>query len=466
MKETQENEQELSRALKSRHVQLIAIGGTIGTGLFLGAGQSIHLAGPAILLVYMLTGLMCFLLMRSLGELLMSDLTQHSFIDFIKRYLGERTSFVVGWTYWISWITIAMAEITAAGLYVRFWFPTIPQWIPGFIILVLLLLLNLITVKAFGEAEFWFAIIKIVAIIALIVVGVVMVLLAVKTPAGHASFGNLVRDGGFFAKGAKGFMLSFQMVVFAFVGIEMVGMTASETADPRHVIPKAINEIPMRIILFYVGSLLVIMSIYPWSAVSPDSSPFVQVFENVGIKAAAGIINFVVLTAAASACNSSLFTTGRMLYSLTYGGKSHFAKRMSRLSKHQVPANALRFSTAIIAVAVVLNYLFPAGVFTFISSIATTCFLLIWGLIAVAHLRYRRQLKAKQLPLGDFAAPFMPWSDYFVIAFLVFVAVVMTMKLETLIALLGAVAWFIALFVIKTITTNRAAQQVGEINQD
>ena len=452
MAENQTDQQELSRSLKSRHVQLIALGGTIGTGLFLGAGQSIHLAGPAIILVYMLTGLMCFWLMRALGELLMSDLSQHSFIDFIDRYIGKRTGFVVGWTYWVSWITIAMAEITAAGLYFQFWFPKVPQWLPGFVILIVLLCLNLITVEAFGEAEFWFAIIKIVAIIALIVGGLAMIFLSIKTPVGHASFGNLFRDGGFFAKGAKGFVLSFQMVVFAFVGIEMVGMTASETANPHEVIPKAINEIPMRVILFYVGSLLVIMSIYPWSYVSPSSSPFVQVFQNVGIKAAAGIINFVVLTAAASACNSSLFTTGRMLYSLTYGGKSRFSKRMSKLSSHQVPANALRFSTLIIAIAVVLNFLFPAGVFTFISSVATTCFILIWGLIIVAHLRYRQAMKAQHLPLADFKMPFAPLTDYLVLIFLGFVAVVMLFKTETLIALIGAVAWFIFLFVAKSIS--------------
>ncbi|GAB6092357.1 amino acid permease [Furfurilactobacillus curtus] len=447
MAENQETTQQLSRALKSRHVQLIAIGGTIGTGLFLGAGESIHLAGPAILLVYTLTGLMCFFLMRALGELLMSDLSQHSFIDFIDRYIGERMGFVVGWTYWVSWITIAMAEITAAGLYFKFWFPSVPQWVPGFVILIVLLGLNLITVEAFGETEFWFAIIKIAAIVALIGIGLVMVFLSVKTPAGHASFANLVRNGGFFAKGAKGFMLSFQMVVFAFVGIEMVGLTASETANPREVIPKAINDIPMRIIIFYVGALLVIMSIYPWSAVSPDSSPFVQVFQNVGIKAAAGIINFVVLTAAASACNSSLFTTGRMLYSLTFDGTSRFSKRMSRLSKHQVPANALRFSTLVIAAAVVLNLLFPAGVFTLISSIATTCFLFIWSMIMVAHLRYRKELKQRQQSVAAFHLIGAPFTDYLVIGFLVFVAIVMLFKFETLVALVGAGMWLIALYI-------------------
>lgn len=446
MKKSQSNEtQEFSRGLQSRHVQLIALGGTIGTGLFLGAGQSIHLAGPAILLAYLVTGVMCFLLMRALGELLLSDLDAHSYIDFIKRYLGDNMSFVAGWTYWVCWITIAMAEITAAGQYMQFWFPHLPQWVIGVVLLGVLLTLNSVTVSAFGETEFWFAIIKVVAIIALILAGAYMVAVHFPTPAGHASVANLT-TGHFFANGAKGFFLSFQMVLFSFVGIEMVGMTASETANPRKVIPKAINEIPMRIILFYLGSLLALMCIYPWTAVSPTSSPFVQVFKNVGIQSAAAVINFVVLTAAASACNSSLFTTGRMLFSLTYQGKGAFSRRMGTLSHAQVPVHALRFSTLVIAISVGLNFIIPGHVFAFVSSIATTCFLFIWGAIVVAHLKYKKQQLAKGLTT-DFKMPFFPWSDYFILAFLAMVAIILLFRTDTLIALMGSVAWLVALSV-------------------
>ncbi|WP_412936774.1 amino acid permease [Lactiplantibacillus plantarum] len=451
---TKENSQpateQLSRGLKSRHVQLIAIGGTIGTGLFLGAGQSIHLAGPAILIAYLVTGLVCFLLMRALGELLLSDLHTHSYIDFIKQYLGDKTGFVAGWTYWVCWITIAMAEITAAGEYMQFWWPKLPQWLPGLIILILLLGLNSINVSAFGETEFWFAIIKIAAILALIAVGIGMVLFSVKTPVGHASLTNLVSYGGFMPHGIKGLVLSFQMVLFSFIGIEMVGMTASETADPKTVIPKAINDIPVRIILFYVGSLFFLMCMYPWQYFSAAHSPFVQVFTNLGIRSAAAIINFVVLTAAASSCNSALFSTGRMLFSLTYDGKSKFAKRMGTLSTRQVPRNALWFSTLVIGLSVILNLLMPGKVFSLIASVSTTCFIFIWGAIVVAHIKYRRQ--AGSQAKVKFRMPLFPLSDYFILVFLAFIAVVLCLKFETLIALLVSAVWVVGLYIVKIVS--------------
>ena len=460
---TKENSQpateQLSRGLKSRHVQLIAIGGTIGTGLFLGAGQSIHLAGPAILIAYLVTGLVCFLLMRALGELLLSDLHTHSYIDFIKQYLGDKTGFVAGWTYWVCWITIAMAEITAAGEYMQFWWPRLPQWLPGLIILILLLGLNSINVSAFGETEFWFAIIKIAAILALIAVGIGMVLFSVKTPVGHATLTNLVSYGGFMPHGIKGLVLSFQMVLFSFIGIEMVGMTASETADPKTVIPKAINDIPVRIILFYVGSLFFLMCMYPWQYFSAAHSPFVQVFTNLGIRSAAAIINFVVLTAAASSCNSALFSTGRMLFSLTYDGKSKFAKRMGTLSTRQVPRNALWFSTLVIGLSVILNLLMPGKVFSLIASVSTTCFIFIWGAIVVAHIKYRRQ--AGSQAKVKFRMPLFPLSDYFILVFLAFIAVVLCLKFETLIALLVSAVWVVGLYIVK-IVSDRIRQRTHD----
>lgn len=460
---TKENSQpateQLSRGLKSRHVQLIAIGGTIGTGLFLGAGQSIHLAGPAILIAYLVTGLVCFLLMRALGELLLSDLHTHSYIDFIKQYLGDKTGFVAGWTYWVCWITIAMAEITAAGEYMQFWWPRLPQWLPGLIILILLLGLNSINVSAFGETEFWFAIIKIAAILALIAVGIGMVLFSVKTPVGHASLTNLVSYGGFMPHGIKGLVLSFQMVLFSFIGIEMVGMTASETADPKTVIPKAINDIPVRIILFYVGSLFFLMCMYPWQYFSAAHSPFVQVFTNLGIRSAAAIINFVVLTAATSSCNSALFSTGRMLFSLTYDGKSKFAKRMGTLSTRQVPRNALWFSTLVIGLSVILNLLMPGKVFSLIASVSTTCFIFIWGAIVVAHIKYRRQ--AGSQAKVKFRMPLFPLSDYFILVFLAFIAVVLCLKFETLIALLVSAVWVVGLYIVK-IVSDRIRQRTHD----
>ncbi|MGG4439941.1 amino acid permease [Brevibacillus fortis] len=438
-------DQKLERGLKNRHVQLIAIGGAIGTGLFLGAGKSIHLAGPSILFAYLITGIICFLIMRSLGELLLSNLNYHSFVDFVKEYLGNMAAFVTGWTYWFCWISIAMADLTAVGLYTQYWFPDIPQWMPGLIALVVLLIMNLATVKLFGEMEFWFALVKVIAILALIFVGIFMIIKGFSTNAGASSFTNLWSHGGMFPNGFNGFLLSFQMVVFAFVGIELVGLTAGETEDPKRVIPKAINQIPIRILIFYVGALIVIMSIYPWNAINPLESPFVQVFAAIGIAAAAGIVNFVVLTSAASACNSAIFSTSRMVYSLAK--EKNAPVPLTKLTTNKVPANALLFSTVVILIAVVLNYVMPEGVFTLITSVSTVCFIFIWGITVICHLKYRKT-RPELAKANPFKMPLYPFANYLILAFLAFILVVLALAEDTRVALFITPVWFILLVAI------------------
>lgn len=434
----------MQRSLKSRHIQLMALGGTIGTGLFLGSGQAIHAAGPAILLAYLITGIICFFILRVLGELLMSDLHYRSFVDAIRVYLGPRVSFITGWAYWACWIALAMAEITAIGMYFQLWLPRCPQWIPGLLTLIVLLCINLITVSAFGELQFWFALIKILAIALLVAVGIVMMIIGVHTKGGDvASPVNLISHGGFFARGPKGFILSFQMVVFAFVGIEMVGMTAAEAQNPRQVIPRAINAIPFQILLFYVAALAVIMCIFPWNQLLPSKSPFVMVFHDIGFSGAASLINFVVITAAASACNSSLYTTGRMLAELTSTSHRPGIQRISHLSKNAVPALAVLISAGVIAIAAILNIVMPGGVFTVISSIATTSFLFIWATIALTHLRYLQSHPAKR----HFKVPGAPWTDYLILLFLAFVFVVLCLDKQTLGALIFTLIWFACLAV-------------------
>ncbi|WP_342512015.1 amino acid permease [Sporosarcina sp. FSL K6-1522] len=445
-------EQKLDRGLKNRHVQLIAIGGAIGTGLFLGSGKSIHLAGPSILFAYMITGVICFLIMRALGELLLSNLEYHSFVDFVQDYLGNMAAFITGWTYWFCWISIAMADLTAVGLYIQFWFPDVPQWMPALIALIILLLMNLATVKLFGEMEFWFALIKIIAIIALIVVGSYMVFKGFTTDAGTASFSNLWSHGGFFPNGMTGFILSFQMVVFAFAGVELVGLMAGETKDPEKVIPRAINNIPLRILIFYIGALVVIMSIYPWNAINPAESPFVRVFMAVGIAAAAGVVNFVVLTSAASACNSAVFSTSRMAYSLAKD--NHAPIPLAKLTVKKVPSNALFFSTAVILVAVVLNYIMPEGVFTLITSISTVCFIWIWGITVICHLKYRKT-RPELAKASKFKMPLFPVANYLILAFLAFILVVLGLAEDTRIALFFTPVWFIFLIVVYKIRTRK-----------
>lgn len=236
--------QQLARKLKRRHVQMIALGGAIGTGLFLGSGSAIKQAGPSILLAYAIGGFFCYLMMRTLGELLLSDTRLHSFLEFINRYLGKRFEFAIGWTYWLCWISLAMADLTASGIYIRYWFPWIPQWVTPLIIILILLVFNMLSVSAFGELEYWFSMIKVVAIIALIVTGAILIGSSAHVGGQTVSVTNLVSHGGFFPTGVQGFLMSFSLVIFAFTGIEMVGITAGEAENPEKELPRAINSLP------------------------------------------------------------------------------------------------------------------------------------------------------------------------------------------------------------------------------
>ncbi|MFC6206468.1 MULTISPECIES: amino acid permease [Levilactobacillus] len=439
------DDQQLSRSLKNRHIQLIAIGGAIGTGLFLGSGTAIHEAGPSIILSYLITGIICFFLMRSVGELLLSDTRLHSFIDFVGRYLGNRFEFVLGWTYWFCWISIAMADLTASGIYIRFWFPHFPQWATPLLIIVLLLLVNLANVDLFGEMESWFSMIKVVAILLLIVIGLYLIGTNFTTPNTVASFSNLYSHGGVFPTGIKGFMASFQMIVFAFVGIEMVGITAGETESPEKNLPKAVNSLPLRIGLFYIGSMIIIMSVYPWNKLAQTQSPFVQMFADIGINAAAGVVNFVVLTAALSACNSAIFTTSRTLWSLAKGHNA--SQRFKHVNKNHVPQNALLLSSAALLIVVVLNYVMPKDVFSLISGVATVSFLFVWSVLIITHLVYRRKNK-ESAEHNIFPAPFYPYADYIALAFYAIIFVILFFSSSMRLSLYVSVLWIICLFLI------------------
>ncbi|MBU7561765.1 amino acid permease [Weissella cibaria] len=436
MAQQEASQQKLERGLSSRHVEMIALGGTIGTGLFLGAGHSISTAGPAILLVYIITGLFMFWMMRALGELLLTDPDKPTFVGFVEKYLGKKAGFVIGWTYWIGWITIAMAELTAVGTYMKFWFPGIPVWIWEIIFLVALYGINVIAVSAFGETEFWFSMIKIVAIVAMIVAGIIMIVTHAKTSAGVTSLSNLWQHGVVAHHGHK-LLAAFQMVFFAFLGIEFVGMTAAEAKDPLTTIPKSINSIIIRILIFYVGALVAIMSIQPWTNYSASESPFVQVFSGIGITAAAGIINFVVLTAAASSLNSSLFTTGRMLFSLS-NGKGYVGK----LNRRYIPRNAINVSAVLIALAVLVNVFFPSNAFDLVTSVASAAFVVIYGVLVFAHLRYRQSADFKNSE-KRFLMPGAPFTDYLTLAFLFGIFMILLFTKSTMPTTLLALAWFV-----------------------
>ena len=436
-------QQELKRDLKNRHVQLIAIGGTIGTGLFLGSGKAIQLAGPSIIFAYLIVGIALFFVMRALGELLLSNAGYQSFTDFAADYIGPWAGYVTGWTYWFCWIMTAMADIIAVGVYVRYWFD-IPQWIPALVVLVILLGLNLLTVKLFGELEFWFALIKVITILALIGIGIILLIIGFQTDTGEVSVNNLWEYGGLFPNGISGFLLSFQLVVFAFVGVELVGVSAAETSNPQKNIPSAINKIPLRILFFYFGALFVILSINPWNQLNASSSPFVQVFSLVGIPIAAGIINFVVLTSAASACNSGLFSTSRILYNLSSHNEG--PAKLAKLNKNHVPSNALLTSAVVLSIGALLSKLIPETAFGIVTTISAICFIWVWSIILISHIRYRKtrpDLHEKSI----FKAPLTPFINYVVLALFAFILIIMLFADATRTALLCTPIWFLLLFI-------------------
>ena len=438
--EVAHEQQDLVRGLKDRHVQLIAIGGAIGVGLFLGSATGISRAGPGLVVAYAVGGIAIFFIMRALGELLMYRPVAGSFASYAEEFVGPWAGFTTGWSYWFMWVVTGMAEITAVAVYVHYWFPDIPQWIPALVALGVLYAANLIAVHVFGEIEFWFALIKVATIVAMLVIGLVVILFGVGGLGETASFSNLVNHGGFFPTSMLGVVLVLQIVMFAYQGVELVGVTAGEAQDPERTLPHAINAVIWRILLFYIGALLVIMSLLPWTEFRPGVSPFVMVFERIGIPAAAGIINFVVITAAASSCNSGIFSTGRMLYTLAQFRQAPAA--FGKVNARHVPANAITFSAALMLIGVGLNYVVPEEVFVWVTSVALVGSLWTWGMIVYAHLKYREAVAAGRITSRGFRMPGAPIANWAVIGFLVLIAIFLGIDPDTRVALYVAPIWF------------------------
>ncbi len=318
----QANQEELKRGLGERHMRLIALGAAIGVGLLLGSANAIKLAGPGILFSYLLGGAAIFIIMRALGEMAVHNPVAGSFSRYAQDYLGPLSGYLTGWNYWFMRLMTCVAEITAVGIYMGIWFPDVPQWIWALAALAAMGSVNLIAVRAYGEFEFWFAMIKVGTIVLMIVAGFGMILFGFVNHGVATGISNLWTHGGFFPNGVQGALMALQMVMFAYLGVETIGLTAGEAANSKKTIPDAINSVFWRILIFYVGALFVILSIYPWNELGTHGSPFVMTFERLGIKSAAGIINFVVLTAALSSCNGGIFSTGRMLYNLAQQGQA------------------------------------------------------------------------------------------------------------------------------------------------
>ncbi|MDQ1147247.1 AAT family amino acid transporter [Bacillus sp. SORGH_AS 510] len=424
---------ELHRGLEERHITLMSLGAAIGVGLFLGSATAIKMAGPGILLGYAFSGLIMFFIMRALGEMAIQKPVAGSFSKYARDYLGPLAGYITGWNYWFLWIVTCMAEITAVGIYMEYWYPDVPRWIWALAALVIMATVNFLAVKAYGELEFWFALIKIVTILAMIVVGAGMIFFGLGNGGIATGIHNLWQHGGLFPNGIKGVLLSLQMVMFAYLGIEMIGVTAGEVKNPEKSLARAIDSVFWRILIFYVGALFVIMSIYPWEEIGTKGSPFVLTFEKIGIPGAAGIINFVVLTAALSSCNSGIFSTARMLFNLAEHGEA--PKNFGKITKTGVPGTAVLASAGALLIGVVLNYIVPAKVFTWVTSIATFGAIWTWAIILLSQLRYRKTLKQSEVKSLKYKVPFFPYTSYIALAFLAFVIGLMAYNPDTRIAL-------------------------------
>ncbi|MGG1677259.1 alanine permease AlaP [Neobacillus sp. NRS-1170] len=424
---------ELHRGLEERHITLMSLGAAIGVGLFLGSATAIKMAGPGILFGYAFSGLIMFFIMRALGEMAIQKPVAGSFSKYARDYLGPLAGYITGWNYWFLWVVTCMAEITAVGIYMEYWYPGVPRWIWALAALVIMATVNFLAVKAYGELEFWFALIKIVTILAMIVVGAGMIFFGLGNGGLATGIKNLWEHGGFFPNGIKGVLLSLQMVMFAYLGIEMIGVTAGEVKNPEKSLSRAIDSVFWRILIFYVGALFVIMSIYPWEEIGTKGSPFVLTFEKIGIPGAAGIINFVVLTAALSSCNSGIFSTARMLFNLAEHGEA--PQNFAKVTKNGVPGIAVLASAGALLIGVVLNYIVPAKVFTWVTSIATFGAIWTWGVILLSQIRYRKSLKPNEVTNLKYKVPLFPITSYISLAFLAFVIALMAYNPDTRIAL-------------------------------
>ena len=436
------NEPTLQRGLQNRHIQLIALGGAIGTGLFLGIGPAIQMAGPAVLLGYGVAGIIAFLIMRQLGEMVVEEPVSGSFAHFAYKYWGPFAGFLSGWNYWVMFVLVGMAELTAAGIYMQYWLPDVPTWIWAAAFFVIINAVNLVNVRLYGETEFWFALIKVLAIIGMIGFGVWM--LFSGNGGEHASIDNLWRYNSFFATGWNGLILSLAVIMFSFGGLELIGITAAEAQDPQKSIPKAVNQVVYRILLFYIGSLVVLLALYPWVEVKSNSSPFVMIFHNLDSNVVASALNFVILVASLSVYNSGVYSNSRMLFGLSVQGNA--PKFLTRVSRRGVPVNSLILSGAITSLVVLINYVLPQKAFSLLMALVVATLLLNWIMICLAHLRFRAAMRRKGRDT-QFKALLYPAGNYLCIAFLGMILVLMCTIDEMRLSAILLPVWIMFLFV-------------------
>jgi len=435
----------LQRRLKNRHIQLIAMGGAIGTGLFLGSAHIIESAGPSIILGYMIGGLIAFLIMRQLGEMIVHEPVTGSFSYFAFKYWGRFSGFLTGWNYWVLYILVVMTELTAIGKYVNYWWPHISAWVSVLVFFVVITLANLANVKLYAESEFWLSMIKVVAIIAMIIFGVYLLLTA--DVGSTASVTNLWAHGGFFPHGFEGLFYMLAFMMFAFGGIELISMAAAETEDPEKNIPKAVNQtvIGFSYSIFARWRFFCLWCLgINWIWGGLDKSPFVLIFKQIGIDWAAHLLNFIILTASVSVCNSGMYANSRMLLGLAEQGNA--PQVFKQVNRQGTPIAAVLFSALLIFGCVLLNYFLPEKALSYLIYIVVSAAVLNWMMISLIHLKFRQSMK-KQGIQTKFPALFAPFSNYFVLVFMLMILYIMWNQ-GFMLSVLMLPVWILVLFVL------------------
>ncbi|MBN3791196.1 amino acid permease [Burkholderia sp. Ac-20353] len=412
----------MRRDLSSRQISFMALGMAIGVGLFLGSASAIRTAGPGALVAYLIGGAMIFLIMRALGEMAVHRPVAGSFSAYAFEYLGPFAGYLVGWIYWMLMVGVGVAETTAVGIYMGFWFPEVPQWLWVVSSIVAIAGFNLLNVKVYGELEFWFALVKVATILLMIAGGALIVFTGLGHHGVPVGLSNLWRHGGVFPHGVLGLVSALPIVAYSFAGVEMIGITAGEAREPQKVLPSAINSVLWRILIFYVGALFIIMALYPWNELGTRGSPFVTTFESLGLRQAAGIVNFVVVTAALSSFNCVVFSGARMLVSLAEHGLA--PAPFATLSAHGSPSRAVGVTVLCMSVGVLLNYVIPERVFGWLMSVLSFDVVVIWAMIILTHMRFRQVMAASGVTTR-FRMPCARVTSWICLVFVAFVFVML-----------------------------------------
>ncbi|WP_030840726.1 amino acid permease [Streptomyces sp. NRRL F-4474] len=412
----------LKAGLKNRHLSMIAIGGVIGAGLFVGSGGGIAKAGPAILISYALVGAMVVFVMRMLGEMAAASPNSGSFSAYADRALGRWAGFSIGWLYWFFWVVVLAVEATAGAAILENWIPAVPQWAWALIVMAVLTVTNLGSVASYGEFEFWFAGIKVVAIGAFVVIGMLAVFgLLPGSDNPGAGFAHLTDTGGFFPNGYGAVLTGVLMVVFSFMGSEIVTLAAGESENPRKAVTQATNSVIWRIGVFYLGSIFVVLTLLPWNDKSiTEKGSYVAALDSIGIANAGTIMEVIVLTAVLSCLNSGLYTASRMAFSL--GERGDAPKAFAKVNAKGVPVAAILGSTVFGFVAVYFNYAFKDTVFNFLLNSSGAIALFVWLVICFTQLRMRGILvreAPEKLTVKMWLFPWLTWATAALIMFVI-----------------------------------------------